>query len=78
MVRKKSICCVALQLRRCGPPKCAPHSSVLRALHLELFTKPSFVGLFMSLSKVGENMKLDTDLYAYPGNRCRKTIATAM
>jgi hypothetical protein len=32
MVLKKSICGVALQLRRCGAPVSAPHSSVFARL----------------------------------------------
>jgi hypothetical protein len=31
-LRKKSICCVTLQLRRCSAPVCAPHSSVFARL----------------------------------------------
>ena len=41
-LRKKSICCVARQLRRCGAPVVRLTPQFLRALHLELFTKPSF------------------------------------
>ena len=50
-VRKKSICGVALQLRRCSVPLVRFTPQFSRALHLELFTNPLFGRLFTKLSQ---------------------------
>jgi hypothetical protein len=51
--RKKSICVVALQLRCCGAPVSAPHSSVFARLASEAFYETIVLATFYEIIKLG-------------------------
>jgi len=76
--RKKSICGVALQLRRCGAPVIAPHSSVFARLASGAFYE-IIKFAFINLSPAPRNRLIeglwDCRIISLFGFKCKESLA---